>query len=654
MPQKAGSRVDFDENRTSISRRTISNIGQEFQKAALQLYQKENYCQELVVLLRIIWERNKLVLYGKTENVSQVETKIESLISTLREKKIGGDLKITYFPDSAKFEAGFKLKSIKHIDPKEFFTAKGGKSHRPKGQKYEYWNIKNVSRNQLTIFINEGNDTWIFCAILQNILLKDKFTCKITFGNIQMSCQDNYQEPLEKIVRDRIQNNRQMFLPEIVDENMFLVEIVDEHGFLPEIADDNIFLHEIVEDLSSNIAAGNRSLASRRKERLHEIWQRLEVQWVSSNPFWNKFCRDLEGENVSNANAKVKYVPSRCRFEIYASEKKVRFKIKDSLTKKMLEMCEPKNCWTHNIEHVKYTKSSLWKVAATLGEIRHVYSSISFTLLLTKKVFTESDVDRTEEGEVTKLEDEKDLDVLYLLDEQSHMIQSIAIKIQCPNSNIQEMKAAQALLEKLLPSKVVVDIEPSNSEHEAQSNKKKKPNEPKCCMCKRKLIFKTKNKNNKDSDSCKKIDEDIPVGHKLTLCGCSFCRECFFNSVTMKLKSHTEVQCERCDSVILTRDCQNIINPFFWKRQTKTTLEDEIYNSDWKYVMTLSYQNYCSSYTELVSGIASVTCKGCKTVMLYRKKSKFVYCRNMRCGCLICTTCGSEKECTHNNHHIIY
>ena len=251
----------------------------------------------------MVWNRSKLFLFGKTEHVNEVKESIKKMISIMREKRLKNDV-VRTFADNAAFGPGFELKTIGKDKPMNFFLAKGSKGKTEPGN-YTYWNIryehnnpKNMKKrrhhtregNFATIFINGGNDAAIFCTILQKILRLKKMDCKVISDKIEVSILEDSSCSVSVMeqylgVKDTIEANRDLFSPEIVNE-----------------------------EASTNFLDEKNS--KKIKLRLKEIWQSVEEEWLCSVPFWQTFCTDLQGKGKSKNKVKVRYVPSRSRFEI--------------------------------------------------------------------------------------------------------------------------------------------------------------------------------------------------------------------------------------------------------------------------------------------------------------------------------------------------
>ncbi|CAD7931397.1 unnamed protein product [Amoebophrya sp. A25] len=72
-----------------------------------------------------------------------------------------------------------------------------------------------------------------------------------------------------------------------------------------------------------------------------------------------------------------------------------------------------------------------------------------------------------------------------------------------------------------------------------------------------------------------------PQGFQLTLCGCTFCRECFRHSILRSTAETEKAHCELCSSPILASDCRNIIQPW-WNAASDT--ERARFDREWEQI----------------------------------------------------------------------
>ncbi len=693
------SRINFDENKSSICRRTIARIGPDFLRASLSLYREKNYYDELSVVLHIVWEKSKLFLYGKPECVSEVIESIKNLIKSLRDKKLKADC-VKYWPDNSVFGPGLQLKNFKS----DSFLIKGGKKTSDL-EGYKYWNVKNEHKkgynkmDRVTIFINDGNDASIFCRILKEILPKEA-SCNVDNGRIHVSFRDNDHMNTDSIqsVVDTLKEAEKYFSPETVDKYSCNQacntgnEVSNENKESPKIVDDDETSRNQSCKTENEVSSKNERntfLDPMSLQRLKDLWMSLDREWETSSLFWQNFCASLE-KGPSKVNVNVKYVPSRSRFEIYTSTTKVedRLKIRRKLIKELLGMCQPKNYVFHELEFKEYSKQIIWKVAAVVEEMRKKFVSIRFSFIFktsqeTEYVFSDDDDDHNSNSDGMDNSSATsgcwtDLERLVHFIDQVDSIHSISIMLQNSSSSLGELQVAkEQLAAKLLPEEAIAPFLIGVVEERSAMKQKKKP---KCCMCVRNVFFPGEVQKKKrgeeidiDTNTVGNTTTDL-IGYRLSLCGCIYCRECFFNSVSMKLRARTDViQCERCDSVVLAKDCEKIIKHqhLFSKDHSSSSssssavstitkrkpgkFEKEKYQSDWKRIVVLCYQNSCSKYTEIVPATSFLTCQDCNQVNLFNlftkghkfARNSFLYCRNLKCQHLICTKCGLPhfKDC---------
>jgi len=605
-PESWCHRVSFDENKPTISRRSVLDIGRDFQLAALNLYRTENFKDNLRVVLQILWSSNKLILYGKIEPLNDVVYKIETLIANIKEKKMKKDF-INYYQDASQFGPGMKINKIRNKEAKDGFTAKQAwkKSHE---ETPPYWYIKGQGSQHVIVFVNEGNDSSIFCKILQRFLPPQDYKCKPTIGQIQITPIHDEQRPLLNIVKDTINAHSNVFSP-------------------------------VTLSISSIVNSSKKSeIPSSVKQLLEEMSQSLEYEWMSCIPFWRKLCEDME-ELVPKSQVKAKYSPVTARFEIFSTKDCISEKVKTELTGRLIKMCKPENIRQHKPELTKISKRTLWRIAAVVGEVRLKFPLIRFTLIIMTSPNSSSDDDIESDESSTIITDVKRL--LQFDDKEDFILKTISIRIQCSSSPNNMMIEAMSILDKELPSKAQDEIIKLDDTTLGIDLQRKRTATPKCHLCKRKLRFEAKHKKKKnvDSDNNELNKAGFTAGYKLDLCGCAFCRECFCNSMLSSLKTRGLARCSKCDTIVLARDCNDITNATYWKMEKndkkRRRLHIQKFEADWKHLATMSYQSYCSKFVELMRSKAFTTCKNCASVMLHDININAIYCSNMKCGRLI-------------------
>ena len=167
-----------------------------------------------------------------------------------------------------------------------------------------------------------------------------------------------------------------------------------------------------------------------------------------------------------------------------------------------------------------------------------------------------------------------------------------------------------------------------------------------CVMCRRDLLVRF-GKGNKTGPP---KDETLQ-GFNLTLCGCSYCRECFRFGVTETLSDDLskEARCLKCDRDVLASDCFTIMCPLQKGRKTA----DPALKNEWNQLCRLAEANYCEANTTLLVSKAFgsksrgrngrpagwATCPDCGFSMVFPSGYYFFFCRNTNCRSKMCSRC---------------
>eukprot|EP00978_Attheya_sp_CCMP212_P026186 scaffold85671_cov54-Attheya_sp.AAC.4 len=591
---------------------------------AMNKFKKEQMQDTYHVQLSVRWRNNILELYGKEEAVSKVKTLLEDVIKCERKKASDTDSAWHYpdfnaiaFPQRAvsKFGPGLKWAEVKKIGSENsesclrtWFGAQSSHWKRCRVfEDYRYWNVKEKrGKSFVTIFINSGNNASIFNGILKNYLPPGQYECKVGRDGTKIDISSRFgavggnMAPRVSAgeVNDIINRHSSAFLPEIVDMSSLTVPV-----------------------------AGKPST-----QVWGYMWKCISREWASGSPFWRNFCTVTEKQTTFETS--IKYVPSRHRFEIYATQEHHRMELKQNLTEQLVRMCKMEYCGEHRPSLAKYKKYELRKVVATIEEIRLRCPSIRFTIFFkssasakqkrppsltydSEYVVEEELMNSDTEKETTLLHwiisaieffDGTDFDHVESLCDQNVQIVDLFIMLQNPSAaNNKKLRSAQALLERFLPSKIV---SPVTQELVSVIKDRSEPEKHRCYLCRRTVVLDEKEMNTKKTS---------PAAYD------------------------NEVQCQRCDTTILSRDCLRIVTRNLRLNKntpTKLRFEAEQYQIDWTILATLSCQKFCSDLAEGVAYKDSMTCLDCRSVMIFDKGAPFLDCRNSRCSIRMCATCG--------------
>mmetsp|Transcript_28659 Transcript_28659/g.41661 ORF Transcript_28659/g.41661 Transcript_28659/m.41661 type:complete len:594 (+) Transcript_28659:1318-3099(+) len=525
------------------------------------------------------------------------------------------------------FGCGFILKSIssKHGDSSEEnmfgWHSVDDKSYpKPEAIKERrYWNIvKNPSKSTVNVFVNRGS-LQIFSDILRD-LLAESYDLKVKHEKIVVS-----------FLKLKSANWRESF-----SDYMSM----NGHYFAPE--------HVGIGSLPQYFSEGNYSLS-----HWNEIWSNLNAEWIPGSIFWCRFCHQIEDKIKGNVS--VIYVPSRSRFEIFARDD-IRTKAKDALIKDIAKMCLPQNFRYHQPEFAEGAKWEKWGAIAKLGEIRIQYPTTRFCLFFEvnaqKKIEPdhtndENDIycntvtlDRKKSPPFTIIDtstwtDETDFERLENIMGQGNKVKSLLIMAQSSRAD-ENLTASMKILERNIPSKAAGKCNVVNKEQQVGGQDEHSI----CCMCRRNLVLRqSEGKPNQTALT----ETSIVIGWRLTLCGCVFCRQCFLNSVQMKMKHYGKAMCQRCDTSILASDCENIIK-FKRSKQNESSYTSfcfDPYNADWNRLAVMSIANFCYDIENMDPGKKCHTCLDCRTVTIHKTNRPFFYCRNNKCPNIMCSICGN-------------
>jgi hypothetical protein len=158
-----------------------------------------------------------------------------------------------------------------------------------------------------------------------------------------------------------------------------------------------------------------------------------------------------------------------------------------------------------------------------------------------------------------------------------------------------------------------------------------------CVMCRRSIVVML--------GKSAKVGANDLRGWNLTVCGCSYCRECFRHGVTETLQDelYKSARCANCKQIVLANDCYKmIVGP-----KDSPAKEGE---GEWNQLCRLAEANYCKANETLITGgsragnanrrgLGWATCPDCDYSMVHPSGYRFFFCRNPKCRRKICTRC---------------
>ena len=156
-----------------------------------------------------------------------------------------------------------------------------------------------------------------------------------------------------------------------------------------------------------------------------------------------------------------------------------------------------------------------------------------------------------------------------------------------------------------------------------------------CVMCRRAIEIRFTH------DSSRKRSKHLQ-GHRLTICGCAYCRECFRASAEQFADNGEPVQCRNCKRQVLARDdCQKIVRPSH--KDEKDQFEKDFINvnlNEWKNLLHKTERKYCSDI--LVGGgeYSEInTCPDCSSHTVFIPSKPFFRCSAIQCPNIFCCIC---------------
>jgi len=339
----------------------------------------------------------------------------------------------------------------------------------------------------------------------------------------------------------------------------------------------------------------------------------------------------------------IAYIPSRCAFEVCAAREHTTSNAKDLLFRRLMSLCVSRNYMTYYPKLDNYTRWKLWRITALLNELRLKNKSVRFSLHM-RTTEDECSSNTAEVNNPTKTEEHarenfpkacgsNDFEIVESLFENGSEVSSLYILLQTSDS-IQDLEAAHQLLAEAL------SFSEDNSTLQGASQQKegkvgvtvKQTSNSMCCMCRRQVL--EQNMWRKSAEKEGRTPGSLS-GWRLTLCGCVFCRTCFVNSVSLKLKRGTTAQCQRCSASVLAKDCLKIVKP-----HCAESFEKEAFERDWKMLSMFSTYNFCNSMIDTRGEcLGCALCNDCQTITVYTKMKPFFACRNSRCSNIMCINC---------------
>ena len=358
-----------------------------------------------------------------------------------------------------------------------------------------------------------------------------------------------------------------------------------------------------------------------------------EAQYGSS--FWQVFRADLLSGGQKDAG--LCFVPSHGSFAFGPANEKLalafRGRVAALATSSMYDEVE--------LELV-FERYKARRFASCLAELRKRHPKVLFRIV---------EVRDEDEGK-TKNDGLSDYEWLMQLAKSKMMIKTIRL---CTSSlNKKDHAKARESLSDYLSSKAM-EMSPILDGPTPRNCERRY-----CAMCRRAVLVVFGKK-----PSEVKINKSL-LGWSLTLCGCCYCRECFYNGVTESLKDEGVAKCLCCKNEILAKDCSLIIDGSkltgdkesavgsSCDETSKKTGNKEITvassRKEWNHVCHLAEASYCRMNESLLtqgtklgpnrtrqSGWA--TCPDCSFSMVHPGGYLFFICRNTNCRSKICTRC---------------
>ncbi|CAB9502970.1 splicing factor ATP-dependent RNA helicase [Seminavis robusta] len=286
----------------------------------------------------------------------------------------------------------------------------------------------------------------------------------------------------------------------------------------------------------------------------------------------------------------------------------------------------------HEVEHTThFQRYQVRRIASILSELRKRCPKVLFYIVELKRFSGEA------EGNTGSLSD-----YLWL----TSLTKVKKVRVGFSALSAKEKKQARGLLEKKLTLESLAN---DNSRTVAPDDGYKNKFVEACVMCRRsvRVSFGKKAGN---------VGTNGLEGWNLTLCGCSYCRECFVHAAveTMMDDVARSARCLCCSREVLAKDCFSIVCG--GKREKGSASSQE-----WDMLCRLAEANYCQQNEALITRSCrpgrssnrprgSTTCPDCDFSMAHPSGYLFLSCRNPKCRSKICTQCyqvpTSQDDCS--------
>jgi hypothetical protein len=131
-------------------------------------------------------------------------------------------------------------------------------------------------------------------------------------------------------------------------------------------------------------------------------------------------------------------------------------------------------------------------------------------------------------------------------------------------------------------------------------------------------------------------------GHQLTICGCSYCRECFRSSAEHFADCGEPIQCCNCKRQVLAKyDCQKIIGPNY--KDGRDQYQQHIVNiheKEWMNLLRKSERKYCAEILVAGGEYSDIsTCPDCGSHSVFHNLKPFFRCSAIHCSNAFCCRC---------------
>jgi len=425
-------------------------------------------------------------------------------------------------------------------------------------------------------------------------------------------------------------------------------------GLMEQLKQEDIFASKIID----------RDVAVLSFPSWEAWWTALCREAHHDKPFWKTFYRTVRSNKSTRAD--LRYVRSMRRFELFGPD---RHLLAHSFWQAFEKLCiSERTVATEGLQR-SYARWELRRLASILEELRKKYPNVIFAVEP-----DECPADNASVGEGEDSGDWESSDYSWLMKTRARQLcasedgqrRGMALVVwlaELPTSGSKLPEACWSVSHKLISDPhqaappAIAAAAGGGSPTRAGARDKSKAHTRRCVRCRRRVAVQQSSQGAAAEARASGVMEGETQGWALTLCGCAYCRECFRDAATEGLADSLRraVRCLKCDTLVLARDCFQILKP----KMDPGPLRDQC-ETEWRQVCLLAEASWCqanvpeapvhgsrrrNAYAQQRPSPAKderagwFRCPDCSWAMVYPPRNRFFSCRNFKCSNRVCARC---------------